>query len=85
MAIAASRWSAAIGRATIILKLNRTALHVIGGRKTRISNCNFSTVNARAIYANTELAIENSNFTCCGHGDMDGGAVLLSNNSTEHH
>jgi hypothetical protein len=62
-------------------KLNRTALHVIGGRKTRISNCNFSTVNARAIYANTELAIENSNFTCCGHGDMDGGAVLLSNNS----
>lgn len=59
-------------------KLNRTALHVVSGNEVKIFNCRFSTVNARAILAEAALTIESSDFQCCGHFDMNGGAVFLA-------
>lgn len=58
-----------------------TVLNSIG-QKLTVTNCEFSTRNARAIAVqNNSLTLTGSRFTRCGHAELDGGAIWHSDDS----
>lgn len=53
----------------------RTAINSIG-QALNVADCQFSTRNARTIAVlNNGLTLTGSRFECCGHSELDGGAV----------